>query len=54
MVNNESNAQLLQTTIQGTGRFIKEIAPKAGTMSTDAKDLLLKDVDYSTPTDHYF
>ena len=45
---------MLQTTLEGTGRFIKEIAPKSSTMSTDAKDLLLKDVDYSTPTDHYF
>lgn len=38
---------------QGTGAFIKEMKPHA-LAPTNAKELILKDADYSTPMDHYF
>lgn len=39
----------------GTGRFLGEMMPRgAGITSEGAKALMLKDTDYSTPTDHYF
>jgi len=50
-----SNTSIATDTLVGTGRFIKEMVPHSGGLFTDnAKALLLKDTDYSTPTDHYF
>lgn len=41
--------------MQGTGRFFSEMAPRGGGLTSGgAKDLLLKDTDYSSSTDHYF
>lgn len=41
--------------MQGTGTFAYNMKPKGITFNQDsAKDLMLKDSDYSTPTDHYF
>ena len=37
----------------GTTNFIKEMRPHA-LVPTNAKELILKDADYSTPQDHYF
>jgi len=37
----------------GTRNFISEIRPRA-LIPTNAKELILKDADYSTPQDHYF
>jgi hypothetical protein len=39
--------------VQASGRFIKDMAPH-GLKPISAKDLMLKDVDYSSPQDHYF
>merc|ERR1712046_485550 len=49
-----SNLQLMQTTVQGTGRFMYNLAPRGAAFKDSAKELMLKDADYSTPTDHYF
>ena len=38
---------------QGTKSFASEMKPHA-LMPTNAKELILKDADYSTPQDHYF
>ena len=47
------DGRIAQETVQGTGRFIKDMVPHGlGRMS--AKDLIMKDADYSTPQDHYF
>jgi len=41
--------------MKGTAKFITEMSPHRGAMGGDnAKALLLKDTDYSTPSDHYF
>ena len=37
----------------GTGKFIKKFKPSA-IAPESAKDLMLKDSEYSTPEDHYF
>ena len=37
----------------GAGSFLNEIKPHA-LIPTNAKELMLKDADYSTPQDHYF
>jgi hypothetical protein len=38
---------------KGTKSFVNEMKPHA-LMPNNAKDLILKDADYSTPQDHYF
>ena len=39
----------------GTGKFLKEMLPSPGGLTSEgAKALMLKDSDYSTPSDHYF
>jgi len=56
LVSLSSNAtarNIAVTTISGTGRFINEITPHSP-MTSSAKELMLKDTDYSTPSDHYF
>jgi hypothetical protein len=41
--------------MQGTGRFFSEMAPRGGGLTSGgAKELMLKDTDYSSTTDHYF
>ena len=43
-----------QAVAQGTGKFLKAFKPHAIVPSNEAKDLLLRDAEYSTPQDHYF
>lgn len=43
----------VQSLAQGTGNFLREMKPHA-LAPTNAKELILKDADYSTPQDHYF
>ena len=38
---------------ENTGKFISKFKP-LGLVPEDAKELLLKDAEYSTPQDHYF
>ena len=42
-----------KTVASGTGKFLKSFQPKA-IQPPAAKDLMLKDAEYSTPQDHYF
>lgn len=50
-----THAVVAQTTMEGVGSFLNEMQPRgAGITSEGAKALMLKDTDYSTPTDHYF
>ncbi len=52
---NGDNTSVLQATVTGTARFLKDMQPLGpGLTSDNAKALLLKDTDYSTPSDHYF
>jgi len=37
----------------GSANFAREMKPHA-LVPTNAKELILKDADYSTPNDHYF
>lgn len=49
------NTAVLQSTLNGTARFVKDMKPLGPGLTADnAKALLLKDTDYSTPSDHYF
>ena len=43
----------MQNLAQGTKSFLNEIKPHA-LAPENAKELILKDADYSTPQDHYF
>ena len=43
----------VQSLAQGTSNFLREMKPHA-LAPTNAKELILKDADYSTPQDHYF
>jgi len=43
----------IKTLGEGTKSFMREMSPHALTPS-NAKELILKDADYSTPQDHYF
>ena len=43
----------IQELAKGTKSFIGEMSPHA-LMPSNAKDLMLKDAEYSTPQDHYF
>ena len=43
----------VQNLTEGTRSFLKELKPHA-LAPTNAKELILKDADYSTPQDHYF
>ena len=43
----------LKEVAKGTKSFIGEMRPHA-LIPSNAKDLMLKDADYSTPQDHYF
>lgn len=45
-------AQITETA-KGTSSFMSYMKP-SGIRAGSAKDLMLKDADYSTPTDHYF
>lgn len=49
-----SNLQLLGAAAQGSGQFVYDLQPKTAAFKGSAKDLMLKDADYSTPSDHYF
>ena len=37
----------------GAGEFVENMRPRS-IMPINAKELMLKDADYSTPADHYF
>jgi len=47
------DGSIAQETLKGTTRFIRDMSP-LGLSRMNAKDLILKDSDYSTPQDHYF
>ena len=43
----------MQVLGEGAGNFMSELKPHA-LAPNNAKELILKDADYSTPQDHYF
>jgi hypothetical protein len=45
--------QVTKETLKGTQTFLEHMRPR-GLAPVTAKDLMLKDSDYSTPADHYF
>jgi len=49
----EIDGTAISSVAAGAGNFMKELKPHALTPA-NAKDLILKDADYSTPMDHYF
>lgn len=49
----ELNVQDVKSVAQGTRSFMRELTPH-GLAPANAKELILKDADYSTPQDHYF
>jgi hypothetical protein len=49
------SSSAVQATLQGGVSFVKDMQPLGrGIVADNAKALLLKDTDYSTPSDHYF
>lgn len=49
----EINVQDVKSLSSGAGNFMKDLKPH-GLAPANAKELILKDADYSTPQDHYF
>ena len=47
------NKEEVRDVLTGAGSFVNEMRPHA-IMPANAKELMLKDADYSTPQDHYF
>ena len=52
-IRGEGNLALATTTLTSSANFAKNMMPHGG-IHGNAKELLLKDADYSTPSDHYF
>ena len=53
MVSVKGTTQDVKLLKDGTGKFVSKFKPSA-IAPESAKDLLLKDSEYSTPEDHYF